>query len=133
MPKRGRRRKKSRTHVALEKQENAATALQEENEPTKVPKSLVIRRGKTAQEVGDLVEDLRHLMLPYTALHFKEDPKNRKLTLQQYSKNLALPMGISHILAFAQNQEKLNLRLARTPEGPTLHFRVHQFSLAKHI
>lgn len=132
MPKRGRRRKKTRTHVPLEKQENAALAL-EGSEEAKVPKSLVIRRGKTAQEVGDLVEDLRHLMLPYTALYFQEDARNRKLTLQQYSKNLALPMGITHILAFAQNQEKLNLRLARTPEGPTLHFRVHQFSLAKHI
>lgn len=132
MPKRGRRRKKTRTHVPAEQQENPASAL-ESSEETKVPKSLVIRRGKTAQEVADLVDDLRHLMLPYTALHFKEDPKNRKLSLQQYSKNLALPMGITHILAFAQNQEKLNLRLARTPEGPTLHFRVHQFSLAKNI
>ena len=132
MPKRGRSRKKTRTHVPQEKQENAASAL-ESNEENKLPKSLVIRRGKTAHEVVDLVEDLRHLMLPYTALHFQEDPKNRKLTLQQYSMNLALPMGITHILAFAQNQEKLNLRLARTPEGPTLHFRVHQFSLAKHI
>lgn len=132
MPKRGRRRKKSRTHVPPEKQENAASAL-ESSEESKLPKSLVIRRGKTAQEVVDLVDDLRQLMLPYTALHFHEDPKNRKLTLQQYSKNLALPMGITHILAFTQNQEKLNLRLARTPEGPTLHFRVNQFSLAKHI
>jgi ribosome biogenesis protein SSF1/2 len=132
MPKRGRQRKKTRTHVSTERQESAASAL-ESNEESKVPKSLVIRRGRTAQEVADLVDDMRHLMLPYTALHFKEDPKNRKLTLQQYSKNLALPMGITHILAFAQNQEKLNLRIGRTPEGPTLHFRVHQFSLARHI
>jgi ribosome biogenesis protein SSF1/2 len=36
-------------------------------------------------------------------------------------------------MAFSQNEERLNMRLARTPEGPTLSFRVHKFSLNKHI
>ena len=139
MPKRGRRRKKTRTHVRTEQQqEHAATALHTDD-TMKIPKSLVIRRGRTAHEVAELVEDLRHLMLPYTALHFQEDAKNRKLTLQQYSKSLALPMGITHILALAQtthkasNETHLSMRLGRTPEGPTLHFRIHQFSLSKHV
>jgi ribosome biogenesis protein SSF1/2 len=79
------------------------------------------------------VDDLRKLMLPYTALHFKEDAKNSKLTLSKYSKELAMPMGVSHILAFSQKEERLNLRLARVPEGPTMTFRVTQFSLAKHV
>ena len=79
------------------------------------------------------MEDLRKLMLPYTALQFQEDPKNRKLTLAKYCQDLALPMGITHILAFSQSEQRLNMRLARTPEGPTLTFRVTQFSLAKHI
>jgi len=83
--------------------------------------------------VTELVEDMRKMMLPYTALHFQEDPKNRKLTLAKYCQELALPMGITHILAFSQSEERLNLRLARTPEGPTLTFRVVQFSLSKHI
>jgi ribosome biogenesis protein SSF1/2 len=30
-------------------------------------------------------------------------------------------------------EERLKLGLARTPEGPTLPFRVHQFSLSRHI
>jgi ribosome biogenesis protein SSF1/2 len=72
-------------------------------------------------------------MLPHTALRFQEDPRNRKLTLSQYAKNLALPMGITHILSFSQNEERLNLRLARLPEGPTLSFRVHRFSLSRHV
>ena len=131
MPKRGRNRKKSRSHVA--ENESAQSALSAKKDDLKVPRSLVIRRGKTAAEVGELVEDLRHLMLPYTALHFNEDPKNRKLTMAQYASHLALPMGISHMLSFSQNEERLNLRLARTPEGPTLSFRVHRFSLNRHI
>jgi ribosome biogenesis protein SSF1/2 len=133
MPQRGHGRKKTRTHVALDDNGKAPKSALKEQEELKVPKSLVIRRGKTEQEVGELVEDLRKLMLPYTALHFQEDPKNRKLTLSQYATHLALPMGITHLMAFSQNEERLNMRLARTPEGPTLSFRVHKFSLNKHI
>lgn len=72
-------------------------------------------------------------MLPYTALNFKEDAKSRKATLSHYAKELALPMGISHMLVFSQNQERLHLRLAKTPAGPTLNFRVHRFSLGKNV
>ena len=37
------------------------------------------------------------------------------------------------MIAFSQNKEKLNLRIGKTPQGPTLTFRVHQFSLSKHV
>lgn len=145
MPKRGRRRKKTRTHniaagggaaasseqsQAAQSAQSALTSQQEE----KVPKSLVIRRGKTTSpQVADLVSDLRQMMMPYTAAHFEEDAKNRKLTLNQYVQHLALPMGISHLLVFSQTQRRLNMRLARTPEGPTLTFRVTRFSLNRDI
>ena len=125
MPKRGGRRKKTRTHVVeTEQQQQAANA-------EKIPKSLVIRKGRTAVEVGELIQDCRQMMLPYTALHFQEVP--RSLTLQQYANHLALPMGISHMFLFSQTNDRLNMRLARTPQGPTLHFQVHQFSLNHHI
>ena len=92
-----------------------------------------IRRGKVESEVSELVDDVRRMMLPYTAANFKEDHKNRKLTLGVYAKNLAMPMGVSHILAFSQREERVQMRLARVPEGPTMSFRVHRFSLSKHI
>jgi len=130
MPKRGRRRKKNRTHVTAP--EESATALVD-SDSRKIPKSLVVRKGKTAAEIGELVTDMRRLMLPYTASSFQDDPKNRKLTLQQYCTTLALPMGITHILQFSQKEDRCNLRLARLPEGPVLTLRVHQFSLSRHI
>ena len=83
--------------------------------------------------VADLVQDVRKIMMPYTAANFKEDANQRKLTLQKYCQHACLPLGISHILAFSQNEERLALRIAKTPQGPTLTFRVHKFSLAKHI
>lgn len=72
-------------------------------------------------------------MMPYTASNFEEEANNRKLTLNKYCQHVCLPMGISHMLAFSQNQERLFMRIAKTPQGPTLTFRVHQFSLAKHV
>jgi hypothetical protein len=88
MPKRERTRKKKRTHV--KEKESAQSALTAKKDELKAPKSLVIRRGKKDSADGELVEGLRHMMLPYTALHFQEDPKNRKLTLAQSATHLAL-------------------------------------------
>jgi len=130
MPKRGRRRKKTHTHVADE--ENVAGTLSN-SELVRVPKSLIIRRGKCESVVTDLIQDLRRLMMPYTALNFQEDASYRKLTLSKYCQHVCLPLGVSHILAFSQNQDRLSMRVAKTPQGPTLTFRVQRFSLSKHI
>mmetsp|Transcript_24619 Transcript_24619/g.67969 ORF Transcript_24619/g.67969 Transcript_24619/m.67969 type:complete len:439 (-) Transcript_24619:1320-2636(-) len=130
MPRRGRRRKKTHTHVANE--ENVAGTLSN-SEVVKVPKSLIIRRGKCESVVTDLIQDLRRLMMPYTAMNFQEDASYRKLTLAKYCQHVCLPLGVSHILAFSQNQDRLSMRVAKTPQGPTLTFRVHRFSLSKHI
>lgn len=130
MPRRGRRRKKTRTHAADE--ENVAGTLAN-SEIVKVPKSLIIRRGKCESVVTDLIQDLRRLMMPYTAINFQEDANYRKLTLSKYCQHVCLPLGVSHILAFSQNQDRLSMRIAKTPQGPTLTFRVHRFSLSKHI
>lgn len=132
MPKRGRKRKKTRTHVV--QNEAIASALNTKNEE-KIPRSLVVRRGKVESEVVELVSDLRKLMSPHTALNFKEDTKNSKLnkSLSHYAKELTGSLGITHILSLSQNQSKLAMRLARTPIGPTLTFKIQQFSLAKHV
>jgi len=130
MPKRGGRRKKTHTHVAND--ENVAGTLSN-SDLVKVPKSLIIRRGKCESVVTDLIQDLRKLMMPYTALNFQEDASYRKLTLSKYCQHVCLPLGVSHIMAFSQNQDRLSMRIAKTPQGPTMTFRVHRFSLSKHI
>jgi ribosome biogenesis protein SSF1/2 len=94
-----------------------------------------VRRGKVESEVVELVADLRKLMSPHTALNFKEDTKNSKLnkSLSHYAKELTGSLGITHILSISQNDSKLALRLARTPLGPTLSFKIQQFSLCNHV
>jgi len=47
---------------------------------------------------------------------------------------MAGPLGVSHLLLFSRsNTGNTNLRLALTPRGPTLHFRVDRYSLAKDV
>jgi len=130
MPRRGRTRKKTRTHVV--ENDHAASALTSQDEKTKVPRSVVFRRGKVEAEVVELITDIRQMMAPYTALKFKEDP-NRKMKLAHYAKELSGPMGVTHLMALSQNGPSLSLRIARTPIGPTLTFQLKRFSLSKQV
>jgi len=133
MPKRGRNRKKTRTHVVQDDSNVGGVSALTSAESLKVPRSLVVRRGRTEPEVVELVSDIRKLMSPHTALNFKEDARNRKATLSHYAKELTSPLGITHLLALSQNSSNLNMRIARTPSGPTLTFKINQFSLSKQI
>ena len=47
---------------------------------------------------------------------------------------MAGPLGVSHLLLFSRSTTgNTNLRMAITPRGPTLHFRVEQYSLCKDV
>lgn len=47
---------------------------------------------------------------------------------------MAGPLGVTHLLLFSRSEAgNTNLRLAKIPRGPTLHFRVDKYSLAKDI
>ena len=131
MPRRGRKRKKTRTHV-VDTDERIKGGLVS-NDELKIPRSLVIRRGKVESELTELVTDIRKLMRPYTAVNFKEDAKNRKVTLSHYANSLSTSMGVTHLLALSQNSNRVTLRVGRTPGGPTLSFRVKRFTLGRQI
>lgn len=94
---------------------------------------LKIRRGKTELEVVELVSDIRKMMRPYTAVRLKEDAKNRKMKLNDYATKLSSALGVSHLIAFSQNESRIYTRIARCPTGPTLTFQIQQFSLTKHV
>jgi ribosome biogenesis protein SSF1/2 len=42
-------------------------------------------------------------------------------------------LGVSHLMLVSQTDTNVILRIARHPNGPTLHFRVNQFMLPKHV
>ena len=44
------------------------------------------------------------------------------------------PLGVTHLLLFSKSKSgNTNLRLALTPRGPTLHFRIENYSLCKDV
>lgn len=96
---------------------------------SKVPRSMVFKRGKVGLSVQRLVADMRGVMLPYTAAKLKENKKN---TLKDFV-SVAAGLHVSHLMAFTQSSAGINMRIMKTPHGPTLTYRVLSYSLAKDI
>jgi ribosome biogenesis protein SSF1/2 len=47
---------------------------------------------------------------------------------------MAGPLGVTQLLLFSRTENgNVNLRIVKTPRGPTLHFRVLNYSLAKDV
>lgn len=125
-----RQRKKKRTHVGAHNPPNPAAVNGHAN--PRDPKSMVIRIG--ASEVGtsvsQLASDVRKVMEPGTASRLKERKANR---LRDYV-TMCGPLGVTHLLLFSRSSSgNTNLRLAIAPRGPTFHFRVERYSLAKDV
>lgn len=61
------------------------------------------------------------------------EQERRSNRLRDYT-IMAGPLGVSHLLLFSRSTTgNTNLRLALTPRGPTLHFRVEKYSLCKDV
>ncbi|KAL7628485.1 rRNA-binding ribosome biosynthesis protein [Parahypoxylon ruwenzoriense] len=125
-----RSRTKKRTHVGANNPKHKApptgrSAVQD-------PKSMVIRigAGEVGSSVSQLAKDVRQVMEPGTASRLKERRANR---LRDYV-TMTGPLGVTHLLLFSRSQSgNTNLRIATTPRGPTLHFRVEKYSLCKDV
>ncbi|PRT54249.1 Ribosome biogenesis protein SSF2 [Wickerhamiella sorbophila] len=115
------RRHKRRTHVV-------ETGVED------VPKSMVVKMGDAKRHptkaLSALVRDFRAMMQPHTAARLKERKANR---LKDFLV-MAGPLGVSHFFLFSQTHTgNTTLRIARTPRGPTVYFKVKQYSLARDI
>ncbi|ORX48136.1 Brix-domain-containing protein [Piromyces finnis] len=109
------RRRKRRTHVPIDDE--------------KVPRSFVIRSGVVGRAVSYLVRDVRKVMEPNTAVKLRERKTNKLKDFVQ----VAGHYGVTHFLIFSQTKVGTNLRIARTPRGPTLTFRINQYSTIKDV
>ena len=140
----GGRRRKTRTHVArdgeaagatvgagVDGQEVGAGAGQVAGDATsvKVPRSFVVRRGRSGKFLAQLTEDVRRMMEPNTAAHLKDRRNN---SVKDYA-HVAGPLGVSHLVMFSETELAPYLRMGRLPRGPTLTFQVLSFSLASDV
>ncbi|KAH0542675.1 hypothetical protein FGG08_002908 [Glutinoglossum americanum] len=113
-----RRRTKKRTHVGARNGPTGGNTAMDRS-----PKSMVVRVGASGvgPSVSQLVKDVRAMMEPGTAARLKERKANK---LRDYI-TMAGPLNVSHLLLFSRSTSgNTNLRIALTPRGPTLHFRL---------
>ncbi|CAG4933653.1 unnamed protein product [Parnassius apollo] len=109
---------------------NAATkqALEPEH-LVKAPHSFVIHRGKCSKDLVDLTKDFRKIMEPFTASQLKERKKN---TIKDFL-SVSGYLHVSHMMVFTETELGTYMRLARLPRGPTLTFRIHNYSLSRDV
>ncbi|KAI1436102.1 ribosome biogenesis protein-like protein Ssf2 [Xylaria sp. CBS 124048] len=122
-------RTKKRTHVGAT---NPKHRVPTTTAAAQDPKSMVIRigAGEVGSSVSQLAKDVRLVMEPGTASRLKERRANR---LRDYV-TMTGPLGVTHLLLFSRSTSgNTNLRVATTPRGPTLHFRVEKYSLCKDV
>ncbi|CAN1157032.1 Peter Pan-like protein [Linum perenne] len=112
----------------IEKKKPAAASVDHVS-GAKIPKSFVFSRGKLPGNLRQLQMDLRKMMLPYTALSLKEKKRNN---LRDFL-NVAGPMGVTHFLMLSKTAAAPYLKVARTPQGPTVTFKINEYSLASDI
>lgn len=101
----------------------------EPEEITKAPHSFVVHRGKTGKFVENLTKDFRKVMEPYTASKIKARPKN---TVKDYV-HVAGLLNVSHFCMFSKTDIGPYLKVARFPRGPTMTFRINNYTLARDV
>jgi ribosome biogenesis protein SSF1/2 len=106
---------------------------------------------QVAKAVGELVRDLRRLVMPHTATKLKVKryvPRLLRMTprhvvtlvanvcstntLKDFL-NVAGPLGVTHFVLLSQTNKNVIFRLGKVPHGPTLTFRVEAYSLARQV
>lgn len=125
-------RTKKRTHLRAQNASAAAAKGSSASHMSKTPKSMVIRVGgsQVGSSVSQLVKDVRLMMEPDTAVRLKERKSNR---LRDYTV-MTGPLGVTHLMLFSKSATgNTNMRMALTPRGPTLHFKVENYSLCRDV
>uniref|UniRef100_A0A8C7UFR4 Peter pan homolog n=1 Tax=Oncorhynchus mykiss TaxID=8022 RepID=A0A8C7UFR4_ONCMY len=79
-----------------------------------VPHSLVFHGGQVVKNVGQLVENMRRVVEPFTA----ESLKVRKKNVLKDFVAVAGPLGVTHFMIFTKTPSSVNMGLARLPKGP---------------
>ncbi|VIO96393.1 Uncharacterized protein BM_BM4965 [Brugia malayi] len=126
-----RKARKSYSITDFEKHEEMNRKSREETERKllKEPHSMVIHRGKVGQFVRSLEQDVRIIMEPFTASKLKVMKRNN---LKDFIVNGAV-LGVTHLLVLTRGENWITLRIIRSCQGPTLTFRVKEYTLARHI
>ncbi|XP_050839972.1 suppressor of SWI4 1 homolog isoform X2 [Serinus canaria] len=113
----------------FQRQQRAEARQRSEQEFGSVPHSFVFARGRPGRSLRSLCRDLRRVLEPYTARSLQVRRSNSLRDLLA----VAGPLGVTQFLALSKSQSGINLKLFRLPGGPTLTFKVLQYSLVRDV
>lgn len=111
------------------KKNRAQGAELEAPELLNAPHSFVLHRGDPCPYITELTRDYRQMMEPFTASSLKEKKSNR---IKDFL-SLSGIFHVSHMCIFNRSKTQLSFKVARMPRGPTLTFKIHQFTLTRDI
>ncbi|KAI6647129.1 Suppressor of SWI4 1-like [Oopsacas minuta] len=127
------RRKKKRTHISTEPGkkgdvgERAGNVLPDSVK--KPPACFIIGRGQLNIYLQQLISDLKFVYEPNTASNLKTTKKN---SLRDFL-HVAGPLGVSHCIVLNFSGNAPTIRFARFPHGPTVTFKVLEYSLMRDV
>lgn len=122
-------RNKGRRHKKAPKVKVDAPDFEEPTALKNAPHTFVIHRGEKCSSVVALSRDFRRMMEPFTASALRE----RRVNKVKDFVHLSGFFHVSHMCLFSLSPQTLSLKIIRMPKGPTLTFRVTQYTLAKDI
>ncbi|XP_023169676.1 protein Peter pan [Drosophila hydei] len=111
------------------KTRTAAFKASEPSEIVEAPHSFIIHRGLSCPYIADLTIDFRRIMEPFTASNLREKKINR---IKDFV-SLSSFFHVSHMAIFNKASTQLSFKVLRLPRGPSLTFKVHQFTLARDV
>lgn len=114
---------------AIKQIRTACAAKTAELEKARQPHSFVIHRGNVGKYVKSLERDIRQIMDPFTARHLKTLKRNNIKDFVVHGSVL----GVTNMIVLTSSDISVQLRMIRFSQGPTLTFRVHEYSLARHV
>ncbi|KAL9650742.1 hypothetical protein ABK040_001796 [Willaertia magna] len=102
----------------------------EESEIQSVPRSIVLVRGHDRPKcIVNLCEDLKNIMLPYTAKNLASDDNATIKDIIEFSKQV----HVTHLMTLNSSLKYTLLNISRLPIGPTLTFEVQSFNVMKDL
>jgi ribosome biogenesis protein SSF1/2 len=90
---------------------------------------MVINRGQVETDIKHLIQDVRKVMEPFTAKSLKVTKKN---SLKDFI-SIAGPLHVTHLLIFTQTDLSDHMKIVRLPRGPTIHFKLEEYSLCNDV
>lgn len=93
-------------------------------EAPKTPQNMVFHTGDVHHKVRTLETQLRRVMEPHTAAKLRVRRKN---VLKDFI-NVAGPLNVTNFMIITQTTKSVYIKVCRVPRGPTLTFRVKQYS-----